>query len=240
MKILITGGASGLGAALTKKISEDQNNTVYFTYNSSAEKALVIAKAHKNTSSLKCDFRNEEDIKQLKLQISQIAPDVLINNAYSGNFIKNYFHKTEKAEILDEFRNNVMPAVEITQACIHEMRRKKTGRIITILTSALAGNPPVGASVYTANKAYMQQMVKAWAIENSKFNIISNSVSPSFMETGMHSEMDERLIEQMRESHPLKKFLSPEDVADTVICLLKSSVHLNGTDILINAAQSTR
>lgn len=240
MNILITGGASGLGAALTSKLAENKNWKILFTFSNSSDKAVKLEKEHSNVAGIKCDFKNENDIKNLIQKIQEFSPDALINNAWTGNFIKNHFHKTPAAELLLEFRENVMPVMEITQACIHEMRKKKNGRILTVLTSALIGNPPIGASVYTANKAYLQQMVKAWASENIKFNISSNSVSPSFMETAMTSQMDERLIEQMRDNHPLKRFLKPEEVAETIEGLLKASVHVTGTDIVINAAQNIR
>jgi NAD(P)-dependent dehydrogenase (short-subunit alcohol dehydrogenase family) len=96
--------------------------------------------------------------------------------------------------------------------------------------------PPIGTSVYIANKAYLEKLTKVWANENVKFNISSNSVSPSFMQTSLISDVDERVIEQMIENHPLKKILTVEEVAETVLFLISASSQINGVNLIINAA----
>lgn len=93
----------------------------------------------------------------------------------------------------------------------------------------------MGTASYIASKSYLAGLVKSWAAENSKFNIASNSVSPSFMQTGLTAAVDERLIEQMVEAHPLKKLLTVEEVAKTVKFLCESTAQLNGVDIVLNA-----
>ena len=128
-----------------------------------------------------------------------------------------------------------MPTISITQAAIGVFRKKKFGKIITILTSALTNTPPIGSSVYIANKAYLQQLTKVWANENIKFNITSNSVSPAFMLTKLTNSTDERIVEQITNNHPLKQLLTTDEVADSVIFLVNSTQQLNGIDLLINA-----
>ena len=116
----------------------------------------------------------------------------------------------------------------------------KSGKIITILTSALVDKPPSGASSYVANKAYLQSLVKSWAVENKKFNITSNSVSPSLMLTKLTSDIDERIIDQIIDNHPLKKILETSEVAETVAFLVNSSQQINGIDLVINSAESIK
>ena len=151
-----------------------------------------------------------------------------------------YFHKTKPEDFLNEFTENIIPTITITQEAISLFRKKKKGKIITILTAALVNVPPAGASAYTANKAYLAQMAKTWATENSKFNITSNTVSPSFMLTNFTKDIDERIVEQMKDNHPLKKILTTNEVADAVCFLVKSSDQINGIDILINSASNIK
>ena len=236
MKILITGGASGLGGALTRILAKDKDNTIYFTYNTSFAGARQIESECSNTISIKCDFTNPIELKLLTDNIKLFDLDVLINNAYSGSFLKSHFHKISSSEFLNDFKDNVIPVIEITQAVIHGFRKKKHGKIITVLTSALVNNPPIGSSVYIANKAYLEKLTKVWAIENAKFNISSNSVSPSFMQTKLTADVDERVIAQIKDENPLRKILTVEEVAETVFFLVNSSTQINGIDIVINAA----
>jgi 3-oxoacyl-[acyl-carrier protein] reductase len=236
MIIIVTGGASGLGEAITRRLALNPDYKVYFTYNKSKTNAEKIEAFFPNAIGIKCNFEIGADISNLQDQISNISPDVLINNAYSGSFIKSHFHKIPIDDFSTEFRYNVLPTILITQAAINSFRKKKTGKIITILTSALLNSPPTGTAVYVANKAYIQELSKVWASENAKYNITSNTVSPSFMLTDFTKNMDERIVEQITENHPLKKNLTVDEVAETVYFLSTASSQINGVDIVINSA----
>src|ERR1022692_4143313 len=240
MNILITGGASGLGEAITKALAKDEANTVYFTFNKSEANAKKIESGFTNTVSIKCDFKDPVSVSSLKNRIIGLDLDVLINNAYSGEHIKTYFHKIPEDDFSADFYCNVMPSVILAQTVISHFRKKKSGKIITILTSSLLNTPPLGSSVYVANKAYMASLVKSWATENIKFNITSNSVSPSFMQTNLTAGVDERILEQITDVHPLKKILTVEEVAEAVLFLAHASPQINGIDMVMNAGANLK
>jgi len=240
MIILITGGASGLGEAITRLAAQQPETEVYFTYAHSIEQAKQIEAEYPNAKGLKCDFKNREEVSALVANIEQINIDVLVNNAYTGDFIKSYFHKTPANDFIDAFNDNIIPTVLITQAAIGVFRKKKFGKIITVSTAALVNLPPIGTSVYVANKAYLEQLTKSWAIENSKFNITSNLVSPAFMSTGFTNSVDERMVEQIIDNHPLKKLLTTTEVAETVCFLMNSSQHINGLNMVLNAGTNIK
>ncbi|MES2826871.1 MAG: SDR family oxidoreductase [Bacteroidota bacterium] len=240
MNILVTGGSSGLGESLTKRIAQDKDINVYFTYVNAIEKAESLERKFTNVTAVKCDFRVSLEVEDLCKNIKDWDIDVLINNAYTGEFLKSYFHKTEPNDFLDAFRDNIYPTIKITQAAIAVFRKKKFGKIITVLTAALANIPPIGSAVYVANKAYLQQLSKVWATENSKFNISANTVSPAFMQTGFTNDMDERIVEQIIANHPLKRLLTIDEVADSVFFLVNSSQQINGIDLMLNAGTSLK
>ena len=54
------------------------------------------------------------------------------------------------------------------------------------------------------------------------------------MQTSLTSDIDHRIIDQMIADHPLKKLLTVEEVAETILFLTKASSHINGVDILMN------
>lgn len=233
MKILITGGSTGLGAEIVSLLAQNNSNLVYFTYATSKEKALQLA-AKENINAIHCDFTNENSVDIFCESLAQIQPDILINNAAVG-FEKQYFHKIAFHIFLQSFQQNVISTLKITQAFILQARKKKFGKIINIISSATVNKPPIGWSEYVANKAYLLSMNKSWATENIKFNISSNAISPAFMLTNFTASTDERVIEQMIEAHPLKKLLTPKETAETVLFFTTCTQHINGTHLIINA-----
>jgi 3-oxoacyl-[acyl-carrier protein] reductase len=132
---------------------------------------------------------------------------------------------------------NVYPVVKLTQQFIADSRKRKSGKIITILSSGIINKPPLGWSEYIANKAYLHSMAKSWAVENVSFGITSNCVSPSFMQTNLTKQTDKRIVELMISDNPHKRLLTEVEVAEAVSFLVTASPHINGSNLIINAAQ---
>jgi 3-oxoacyl-[acyl-carrier protein] reductase len=235
MNVLITGGASGLGEAITRRSALESKNKIYFTYNQSITNSHQIEADHPNTTAIKCDFKDKNDIAGLVNKIAELDIDILINNAYTGQFLGSHFHKTQLDNFIAGFTDNIVPTISITQAAISVFRKKKFGKIITILSAALVNTPPIGSAVYVANKAYLEELTKVWATENIKFNITSNSISPAFMLTGFTNSMDERLVEQITNNHPLNKLLTTAEVAESVQYLINASQQVNGINLILNS-----
>lgn len=235
--ILITGGASGLGEAITRKLASVPNNNVYFTFNRSADKAKNIVNDFPLTRAIACNFSHPDDLMYLLAKIPEFNLDVLVNNALPG-MIKKHFHKITPDAFLDSFKLNVLPTLRITQQAILEFRKKKYGKIITILTSYLANRPPTGLSEYVANKAYLESLNKSWAVENANFNISANCISPSMMRTHLTDDVDERVIEDIVSKHPFGSLVTPKEVADTVCFLVEATQHINGVNLLMNGGEN--
>lgn len=238
MNILITGGSSGLGKAIVHLLAKINSHKVFFTYNRHSEEAEAIVRETQAVVALKCDFANADDVCKLEEAIPTFELDVLINNAYVGPSQGTHFHKTDPAFFLRSFEDNLIPTIRITQRAIAGFKKKKFGKIINILTAYLVNVPPMGLSMYTANKAYLLQLSKSWSNEYARYNISSNCISPEFMLTNLSANVDERIIDQMKASHPLKMLLTPAEVADTVISLINASQQVNGTHIVINAGRN--
>lgn len=234
MNILVTGGASGLGKAITEKLASKPENKVYFTYAHSAETARQMEAELKNVKALHCDFSNTDSLDKFLPAIQEMDLDVLVNNAYT-HIHKEHFYKSDPQVFINGFMQNIIPVIRITQEAIKVFRKKKAGKIISIASAANINKPPAGWSDYAACKAYLLSMSKSWATENIRFNISSNCISPAFMETPLTADTDERVVEEMRNNHPLKKLLSPDEVAEAVLFLSGASAQINGINMIMNS-----
>ena len=113
-----------------------------------------------------------------------------------------------------------MSNIVITQEAIKYFRINKFGKIITILSSFL-DSPTIGSAIYVANKNYLKGLAKVWAVENVRFNITSNTISPSFMLTPHTLKMDERLKDQFKNN--TNELLTVENVSVKISDFLDNS-----------------
>ncbi len=236
MNILVTGGSSGLGKNIVELLAVDKSKHIYFTYNRHREMAEEILNRFGNLSAIQCDFTHMSDVQMMSERISNIDLDVLVNNAYVGMPQGTHFHKTNYEDFLIGFEHNIIPTIRLSQAALMVFKKRRFGKIINVLTEALIGLPPIGYSIYSANKAYLQQLSKVWNKEYARYNISVNNILPAYMETNL-VDIDERVKEHLLDKHPLKKLLSPNEVASLIEFLINASQQFNGINIPINAAQ---
>jgi NAD(P)-dependent dehydrogenase (short-subunit alcohol dehydrogenase family) len=232
MRILITGGASGLGAAITERLAAHSNWHVDFTYHGSKDAAELLSRRFANATAIHCDFADPDSRRALTSRIESCDLDVLIHNATTGLAVER-FRKLAPADFHAGFVTDVIPVIELTQAALKVFRKRKAGKIVTILSSFILNRPPLGLSEYVARKAYLRSLAKSWAVEHHY--VTSVCISPSMMRTRLLAEQDERLLETLESQHPLKKFITPETVAETVEFVVTGSPHLNGANIVLNA-----
>jgi NAD(P)-dependent dehydrogenase (short-subunit alcohol dehydrogenase family) len=237
MNILITGGSSGLGKSTVELLASDKTHNIYFTYNRRKDDAIALTTVFPNTRAIVSDFTNVRHIDNLLKDMDTMDLDVLINNAYVGAPRTTHFCKIDANNFVTSFQNNLLPIIRISQKALIIFKRKKFGKIINILTSYLLNLPPIGFSEYIGNKAYLQALSKVWNKEYAQYNITSNCIAPEYMQTNF-AEVDERIVEQMQLEHPLKKLLTPKEVAEVIRFLVQASQQVNGVTIPVNAAKS--
>ena len=111
MKILVTGGSSGLGLKITELLAK-KNYNVYFTYNNSLKNALKIENKYNNVLGIKCNFKDMNSIDELIKYIEDIEFEGLVHNAHT-KFKRKQFLKLDTEDFKDGFNHNIYPILKI-------------------------------------------------------------------------------------------------------------------------------
>ncbi len=236
MNILITGGTSGLGKATVELLATDKHN-IWFSYLATEEFTTIASEMTErlsNVFAVPVNFCDTANVDVFCEQMKTWEIDVLVNCTYVGKPQTTYFHKITPEEFLKAFQYNIIPTVKITQTAIEGMKKRRFGKIINIITEAVIGLPPMGYTLYVANKAYLMELSNVWNKEYTRYNITSNCILPAYMQTKF-AEVDERILEQMQKEHPLKQLLTSKDVAQTVKFFVDAPQQVNGVKLPVNA-----
>jgi 3-oxoacyl-[acyl-carrier protein] reductase len=218
---LITGGSRGIGRACAIRLARS-GYQVYVTYVSKPEPALETCRIIEESGGKAFSFAldvgdNQAIVDFFKEKIKdRVFLDVLVNNA--GRTLDGLLVRMGHEQWDQVVRVNLSGSFFCLQQSAKIMLRQKTGRIINITSvTAQSGNP--GQANYTAAKAGLIGLTKTAALELAPRNITVNAVAPGFIETDMTSGLNQEVRGRYLEMIPLKRFGSPEDVAEAVAFL---------------------
>ena len=218
---LVTGASKGIGRGIAIKLAQHGSN-VAFTYLSSVEKGQSLEKEletfgikAKGYQSDASDFKAAEElINSILTDFGRL--DIVVNNA--GITKDNLLMRMTEENFNDVIKTNLNSVFNITKACQRPMLKQRSGSIINI-SSVVGVKGNAGQANYAASKAGIIGFTKSIALELGSRNIRSNAIAPGFIETEMTEALPPETVKQWRETIPLKRGGTPEDVANAVLFL---------------------
>lgn len=231
---IVTGGSRGIGKAICEKFASEGAN-VAFTFFSSEEKAKKIEDDLKakgvDALAVKCDAANYEQTEDLVKQVVDKwgGIDVIVNNA--GITKDGLLMRMSEEQFDDVVATNLKSVFNTTKAAQRTLLKQRKGSIIN-LSSVVGVKGNAGQSNYAASKAGIIGFTKSVALELGSRNIRCNAIAPGFIETEMTGALDEKVVQEWRESIPLKRGGSPEDVANLCVFLASDmSAYITGQTV---------
>lgn len=220
---LITGATRGIGKGITLKFAE-QGCHIAFTYVSSEEKAIELENVLKKFGVKAKSYKADASVYALAEQITDDIVkewgtiDILVNNA--GITKDSLLIRMSEAQFDEVINANLKSVFNYTKAVQKIMLKNRKGSIIN-MSSVVGIKGHAGQANYAASKAGIIGFTKSVALELGSRHIRCNAIAPGFIETEMTQTLDEKVIEQWRQSIPLKRSGTPEDVAN--VCLFLAS-----------------
>ena len=229
---LVTGGATGIGAACCRALAAE-GFYVGIHYNKSVERAQQLLEEIKEGFLIQADLA---DIGRVDMMIGKLKDaagrvDVLVNNA--GHSI-NADILSMKVEQFDAQRALTRGVWYLTKRILRQfMLRSPSGRIINI-SSVVGHTGNAGQIPYTMEKAALDAFTKSLAQELRGRNVLVNSVAPGFIETDMTEELPQEVKDKIMTNIVLGRIGKPEEVAEVVAFLAKKGSYITGSVIHVN------
>jgi 2-hydroxycyclohexanecarboxyl-CoA dehydrogenase len=219
---LVTGGASGIGAATCRRLAAEGARVAVTDLNAAGagEVADEI-----DGEGYELDVRSDDSIRAaVKAAEADLGPiEVLVNNA--GHDEWGWFTDTDPALWDRVLAVNLRGVIAVTHAVLPGMQLRRRGRIVN--TASEAGRVgSSGSAAYSAAKAGVIGFTKAIAIENGRYGITCNAVAPGPIETPLLmsapealGDLGKRIVETMIGSTNLRRLGQPEEVAAAITFL---------------------
>ena len=219
--VIITGASRGIGKGIAEVFAK-QGANIAFTYRSSDEKAKALEDELSandcKVKGYKSDASNFEAAQQLAVDVLEEfgSIDVLVNNA---GITKDGLLMRMSEDDFDRVMDiNMKSVFNMTKAVLRPMLKQRKGSIIN-MSSVVGVKGNAGQANYSASKAAINGFTKSTALELGSRNIRCNSIAPGFIETEMTEALGEDQIQEWRNSIPLKRGGTTEDIANSALFL---------------------
>jgi 3-oxoacyl-[acyl-carrier protein] reductase len=202
---LVTGGASGLGAATADRLRAD---------------GLTVTTLDLRGGDVSADVTDEAALRRVAGQLGPI--DVLVNSAGIVGPNKPLLETTAE-EWRRVFEVNVLGTVNTMRAFVPGMRERGWGRVVNFASMAgKDGNPNL--SIYSASKAAVIGLTKSAGKELATTGVLVNVIAPAVFATPMNDDTAPEVLAHITSLIPMKRVGRPAEVAELVAFLSSDRV----------------
>jgi 3-oxoacyl-[acyl-carrier protein] reductase len=243
---LVTGAASGIGKSVALALAREGYDVAINYSRSEAAARQVASQAERSGARallIRCDVADDAGVRGMLDKVAETFGrlDVLINNAGTTTDVKPKDFEAMTVEEWDRvFAVNVRGVFLVTRAALPLLRASK-GCVVN--TASIVGlRPGPQPLAYAASKAAVVNLTKTLAY-NLGPEIRVNAVAPGWMEGDwmqrMLKDKYEELMTRRAKLTPLKRCVTADDVAETMLSLVRSNRFVTGEVVVVDGGFSS-
>lgn len=243
---IITGGASGIGKAISKIFAEQGAKVHILDINKegATQTANEIRKANQKAIAHCCDVSNQKNVNEIIKKITTTdAINILVNNAGIAHI--GSIEKTREEDLDRLYNVNIKGVYNCTKACI-ESFKKNGGGVILNLASVASSVGHSDRFAYSMTKGAVLTMTYSIAKDYVADNIRCNCISPGRVHTpfvdGYLAEnypgKEKEMFKKLSKTQPIGRMGKPEEIANLSLFLCSNEAEfITGTDYPIDGGR---
>ena len=240
---LVTGGATGIGAAISRRLARDgiAVGVLDIAIDEARKVADQIGSAGGKAIALQADITHREQVKAALARLREAfgSITILVNNAGITGMVS--FEELTDAQWDKMFEVNTKGTFIVTQLVVPDMKAAGWGRIVNISSSSAQSGAPLMAH-YSASKGAIIALTKTLARELGPLGITCNNIPPRFVMNTVMSEQHFSNPQLSREdwikAGPIRRQGEPEDIAGACAYLVCDEAgYVKGQTIGVNGGR---